>query len=100
MSTPADLVAIEKEVDSILEKAKTTASKIVDDARRKAREIMQRSIPVEEYEREAQEIIENARRRAEEIIKEAEEKANSIKNIDSSLKSKAIEKTVKLILGV
>ncbi len=100
MSTPADLAAIEKEVDSILEKAKTTASKIVDDARRKAREIMQRRIPVEEYEKEAQEIIENARRRAEEIIREAEEKAVSIKNIDSSLKNKAVEKTVKLILGV
>ncbi len=100
MSTTIDIAGIEKEIDAILEKARTTAAKIIDDAHRKAREILEKPLPIEELEREVKEIIEKAEREAKEIMDKARKEVEEI--IEKSMKKldKATWFLVEKTLGV
>ena len=100
MSVKIDVKAIESEIDRIIEEAKAHAQKIISDARKKAKEIMSRPIPLEQYNEEAEKIKEKARKEAEKIVKEAEKKAEEIKKKSKTHLNEAVDWLVKVVAGV
>ena len=80
MSVKIDVKAIESEIDRIIEEAKAHAQKIISDARKKAKEIIARPIPLEQYKEEAEKIVEDAKKKAEEIKRKSEARLNEAVN--------------------
>jgi V/A-type H+-transporting ATPase subunit G/H len=91
---------IEKEIDSILTEAEKKRLKIIDDAKKKAREILNKPFPIDAYRLESEKIIEDAKKKADEIIRRAKEEAERITNIDKRRIEKAIEFVVRVVTGV
>lgn len=96
----SSIEAIEKEIESILTEAEKRKLKIIDDARKRAKEILSRPIPVDTYKLEAEKIIKEAEEKAETILEEAKRRSEEIKNIDKNKFEEAVNKTVTLVAGV
>lgn len=91
---------LDKQIDEILSKAEEEKNKVIANARARAREIMSKPIPIEEYQREAEEIINRAKIEAEEIIKESKKKAEMIKNVGKEKIETAVALLLEYILGL
>ena len=83
-----DLEMIEKEADEIIK-----------EARKKAKEIIAKPLPLDKFKEEAEKIIEDAKNRANEIIKEAETQAEQIRIKANKNLDKATKELLKYVVG-
>lgn len=91
---------LDKTIDEILSKAEEEKNKIIASARIRAKEILSKPVPVEEYYKEAEELINQAKLEAEKIMREAESKAEKIRRIEKEKFDKAVELLLDYILGL
>jgi len=91
---------LEKSVENIVNEATEKRLKILENARKKAAEIMEKPIPVEEYEKEVEKIVHEAEKEAEEIVKRAEEKAEKLGELDPETREAVIKEILRVIAGV
>lgn len=91
---------IDRMVDEILSKAEKERERIIQEARRKAAEILSRPVPVDQYRAEAEEIIRKARVEADRLIREAEARAVEMKKRAYDRIDEAVDYLVKLVAGL
>jgi len=91
---------LDRLVDEILSKAEEEKNRVIASARARAREILEKPIPVEDYKREAEEILSRAKAEAERVVREAEEAAKRIKSISNERLGKAVALLLEYVLGL
>lgn len=95
-----DVQELDRMVDEILSKAEEERERIISEAKRRAAELLNRPIPVEEYRREAELIIAKAKEEAERILKDAMEKAEEMRRKASPNIDKAVALLLEYVLGL
>lgn len=91
---------VEKEIDDIIRSAELERLKIIESARRKAKEILDKPVELDDAKRESELIIRNAELKAEEILKDSITRAEEIKRLDESLVRELIKLIVRRAAGV
>lgn len=96
----ANIEEIEREIDEILRKAELEKMRIIEAARRRAVEILERPFTLEDARTLANEIIAKAEKEAEEIARDAEKRAGEMKHIDGKTLEEIVDVIVRLVTGV
>lgn len=91
---------VEKEIDDIIRNAELEKLRIIESARRKAKEILSKPIELDDAKREYELILRNAELKAEEIIRESIKKAEELKRLDEKTLRELVEQIVKKTAGV
>jgi len=91
---------LDRKISEILSRAEAESRAIIEDAKRRAREIMSRPIPVDSFKKEAEAVVANAKVEAERIVEDAKRKAEEIRSVARQKIEEAARILVEYVVGL